>query len=1613
MHPAGSQDDLAALLALTKAVNGTLDLSEVCQEACRIACQQLKADHVAFALFDPDLKFGRVVAEFPDLGNEKGARFQVSGVPVEDQLLASMQPTLVGVDEADRLGLVKTVWQRFGIESSLLVPVIGRDGTVLGSFGLDILVGGSRTEGEPPFDKRQLDLCKIFAGQIALAVDNARIHGESRQRLAESMLLLEASTIVGRESDAAAAYAELADLLRARCAAASCRVLTIDPSNRCLAERAFAKGDTFLAGSPADDFFDLSRWGTLKAFLETGKATAFASTSFPPWLSEWMSAAGYDPHVAFLTMAPLRVGEELVGLVEISELADIVPLMETSRRELLFAVTHQLTALVDRLRLREIAERRARLHQKLEEFYQQMLLEQDDGMLRWGFVKFALDMTGWQGGAIYRYSFLGNELNHFASAGDFERPAGSLSLPYGRGLIGTVAQQGVDKIVYDYALRTDREFSIPENSANIALAIPIMPYRDLDSVLFLYPGRKNRLYLELDREILVRYAARCASVLGSLPIRHPELMKRDLEALQVLNEKIRTEHDIEGIAFHYLTAITGMFGLRFNRAILFAWDPEKRTLQGIMGVGDLSHGAAQDSWHRDDAARRNTLRWFEEARYDRSKLSPLGVWSRSASIPVAPDSPIANVVQTCRPAVQPGWQDLPAPYRERMQPVGGSKHAGPVIALAPLIGRRGVIGLTIVDNEFTGHAISERDLRSLAMFSDAAAVAIDNERVRQAERKRQDQLAKLFEASARLPGLMSDPDELLNEAIRTVQDISQARCAALVQYDAEKNVQLWRGWRPDKALAKWMEEYGKHLEPEGEPTQFKLSEKTGTSTAATDADTACLLPWAPGGMVAGGKLSGWLWTLHSADTQRIETRAAQFYLNQAANVYDSALRIHFLAQLHRVSAAMAPDGDVKQATDSIAREALELFRADLATVWPYDKAQDKFTPQSQATAGLTPIGLKEPSSQGIARSILATGYDRGFSPDSVFLRNNQLASFQGVRLDAGKVAVGVLFLSYHSPRVFMSEDRRKLESFAALAGLALQRANLREQVGTVQNAADVAAELTKRQGVESTLKVVADKTQRALQCDIVTLFSYDQDSGDFGFPPTMAGDVHRPDLVEQEDREEAGKILQGALAQTDDILICESAAEQPEYGWLFNNRFSRDEGISSSLVSPLRVADRNVGLMFVDYRSPQRFAAEDLANMRLFAKQAAIAIRNVQLYRELGYTVELQREAIDFSGELLKLVDEQRPSLDDALKILDKTVERAQTVLNVDRSSVVLRDEDGSLRAKATRGWDKDEVGGALEPESHSAYTLRIQMAVPVLDFRLEKRFHPHRILAAGIISGVAVPIPAFGVLLVHSKTKRFFSEAEQRFLLQIANAAAIAYRRALAAAQYRLQMRQMLHELHSLYPSTKNFAEALLRNSDALPPEQQKQVKLIFESAWEADRVLRNVPAALTEEPVPPKRLEDVRQLVEKTVSRVRETAALYAIEIKTVPAEDTMEAEVSEELIKAVIHNLLSNAIRFMPNGGVVTVKTAQRGQDIQVTVSDNGPGIPAAEQDRIFDPFYRSPVHQNLSPGGTGLGLSVARKLVEQYHRGRIWVESTEGHGSSFHFTVPIRQELEIAR
>jgi two-component system sensor histidine kinase GlrK len=153
-----------------------------------------------------------------------------------------------------------------------------------------------------------------------------------------------------------------------------------------------------------------------------------------------------------------------------------------------------------------------------------------------------------------------------------------------------------------------------------------------------------------------------------------------------------------------------------------------------------------------------------------------------------------------------------------------------------------------------------------------------------------------------------------------------------------------------------------------------------------------------------------------------------------------------------------------------------------------------------------------------------------------------------------------------------------------------------------------------------------------------------------------------------------------------------------------------------------------------------------------------------------------------------------------------------------------------------------------------------------------------------------------------------------------------------------------------------------------------------------------------------------DLRGLLEKSVEALDLIARKKDIKLQWNVAGTIPMFLADERRIQQVLDNLLSNALKFSPEGGVVRIDAFPIGGDhrraaaVEIRVADDGPGIPAGEVQNIFKHFYQGRNEKVKGQQGTGLGLAIARHIVEA-HQGRIWAESEIGRGATFHVVLPL--------
>ncbi len=213
-------------------------------------------------------------------------------------------------------------------------------------------------------------------------------------------------------------------------------------------------------------------------------------------------------------------------------------------------------------------------------------------------------------------------------------------------------------------------------------------------------------------------------------------------------------------------------------------------------------------------------------------------------------------------------------------------------------------------------------------------------------------------------------------------------------------------------------------------------------------------------------------------------------------------------------------------------------------------------------------------------------------------------------------------------------------------------------------------------------------------------------------------------------------------------------------------------------------------------------------------------------------------------------------------------------------------------------------------------------------------------------------------------------------------------------------------HELRSPLTSVQGFAELLMLERDSLTPRQVDTVEIILDNCRHLVRLLNDLldlarsdagRLAITPKPT------EVAPLIDDAVRTMR---------AQTEGANQTLSEQIEPRLplidveadrIRQILVNLLTNAHEYSPEGASIEVTARVIGAEVEIAVTDNGPGIPESQLEHIFERFTRGDAGLTQRVGGTGLGLAISKSLVE-LHGGTIAVESTPGVGSTFGFRLP---------
>jgi signal transduction histidine kinase len=299
-------------------------------------------------------------------------------------------------------------------------------------------------------------------------------------------------------------------------------------------------------------------------------------------------------------------------------------------------------------------------------------------------------------------------------------------------------------------------------------------------------------------------------------------------------------------------------------------------------------------------------------------------------------------------------------------------------------------------------------------------------------------------------------------------------------------------------------------------------------------------------------------------------------------------------------------------------------------------------------------------------------------------------------------------------------------------------------------------------------------------------------------------------------------------------------------------------------------------------------------------------------------------------------------------------------------------------------------------------------------------------LLALLVLCAILVPILRRVTAAVEVRNRRLVQQAAtlERSLAaaQEARSEAEAARRAFAEQNKRLLELDRLkdeflslvsHELRTPLTSIRGYLDLVLdEEAGELNQEQRRFLQAVERNSG---RLLRLVGDLLFVAQADAGRLSLERAKVDlaELAAHCVEGAAPAASEksVTLILLADSVPALVGDRgRLAQVLDNLVSNALKFTPEGGKVEVRTRSDGDHVTLEVEDTGIGIPAADQPRLFERFFRSSVADDRAIPGTGLGLAIVKAIVEA-HEGRISIESREGEGTTFRVELPITAEREL--
>lgn len=940
-----------------------------------------------------------------------------------------------------------------------------------------------------------------------------------------------------------------------------------------------------------------------------------------------------------------------------------------------------------------------------------------------------------------------------------------------------------------------------------------------------------------------------------------------------------------------------------------------------------------------------------------------------------------------------GRVPLPAPTNGQFPPEAGPMHlyAWPI----PLRYGRGVLAVAA---SASGPAPARVESLSAA-FAQSLTAGL---RAVYQQQRRERASAALLEVASTAGSTLQLEEVLSLVTERTASLVGADRCGLwLLEKDEQTLVPAALYGMPADYVANVWSQYRTRLD--NEPLSLEAI-RTGSPVLVRDAPndprtdkpsvhffgdkTILVLP-----MVAKGQVQGTLFINHIHGHRRYssgEIETAVAIAGQAAIAVQNARLFREVQewsnQLQRLQAIMSKlsrSRSVLSIASIVADELRHLIRYDNCTVFMLEEDSNDLVPLAVVSSNPSYsegelLDVRLPVGQGVTGHVAATGKPqivgdverdpRSYHvPGSPVLDESMIAT---PIIFEGRV-IGVITVWRLGLNRFAEADLRLLDIFTSEAAIEFENARLyqetqrksKELLASFHRVGDA---LATGLDLDATLQIIVDLAAEMVRVRACAILLVDPSTQEMVVRacrglPIAVGQV---DASPSDSGMNRRVVAEGVPKVIDDI----SAGDRPS--WMTRGGA---EDLYSYLGVPLILQGKRIGVLAVFGGRPQQFVPSDVELLSSFGHQAALAVRNAMLYQ----SVERDRNELDavisYSSDAILVVDpENRVSRVNAA---------AESLTGLSADEMVGRLCEEVLFGRFHAGFSKS--GLSLQD------VVRKRETIPYFEVVVVTKDGTERDVAASYsfveLDGTG-STQGLGVVIARDISKqREVDRMKSDFVSMVS------------------------HELRTPLGLIKGYSSTLVNPQLKLDEVTIRRfISGIDAAADRLNRLIENLLSVsriesghfrLSTQPV------DLVQTVSSAVTAARAMAKEREISMEF--PGGGLEVEGDRVQLELVLDNLLGNAIKYSPKAKPIRVRMEQKGDHVEVRVSDEGSGIASHDLSNVFGKFYRvEGVHSVRTPG-SGLGLYICRNIIEA-HGGRIWVESKLGSGSTFAFSIPMRQE-----